>query len=262
MKTQEIKETLNSASKKLFNELKEGGSKALKDFLQVSANFHNYSFNNILMIYSQNPKAKKIAGFGTWKKLNRHVKKGEKSIKIIAPMIYKKDTEQTESEKEETGIRGFKAVSVFDISQTEGQELPKLNEVTGSIGDKLHKLETFIRSKNITVSYSNDLNVCGVSKGGQIEINADQSDAEKFTTLIHEYAHESLHNQNDRKELTKTIIETEAETVAFIVCDAIGLETNQSASDYIQLYKGNKEIIIKSLNKIFDTASDVIKAVN
>ena len=210
-----------------------------------------------MLIASQNPDATRVAGFRTWKKLGRWVRKGEKGIVIIAPLIGKKADSDG---GEERSVFGFRAVYVFDISQTEGDDLPDLASTAGDPGPYMDRLKALISSKGIELKYEPNLEgALGRSHGGTIEILEALDRPEEFSVLVHELAHELLHHNNGRKT-SKLIRETEAEAVAAVVSQAIGLQSIDAASDYIQLYDGSQETLAESLHFIQSVSSTIIEA--
>lgn len=225
------------------------------------ARFHRYSFGNIMLILAQKPDATHVAGFTTWKKVNRWVKKGEKGIVIIAPMLLKRNEGRLEGE-DKTIVR-FKAAFVFDVSQTDGDPLPEVHSVAGNPGPFADKLKGFIASRGIKLSFEElPPGVSGLSSGGSIRIQTGLSPADEFAVLVHELAHEMLHHGEGATRGTKTVRETEAEAVAFVVSHAVGLDTNSAAADYIQMYQGSKETLAESLDRIQKTANAILEAVN
>ena len=233
----------------LLQQLEAGKSETLTAYLAAMARFHRYSFGNILSIARQRPTASRVAGFHTWKELGRFVKKGEKGIQILAPMVAKrrrKDAaEQEYTPNQETKpapmLIGFRAVYVFDVAQTEGAELPEFeHNISGEVGAHRERLIAFLDGQNIALEFNERIApALGVSYGGRIALLPGQSQAQEFTTLVHETAHELLHKTERRTMTTATVRETEAEAVAFIVGQAIGLEIGTASSDYIQMYAGN-----------------------
>ncbi|RIK67139.1 MAG: DUF1738 domain-containing protein [Planctomycetota bacterium] len=266
MKVEQAKQLAEDALNQLIADVERGGSDAFKAYLATMARFHHYSFGNCMMIAMQRPDATHVAGFNRWKELGRFVKAGEKGIVIIAPMLLRKkatagDTAPAEQDAE-TLLR-FKAVYVFDVSQTDGKPLPEFARVGGDPNGHTERLKEFIAQRAVTVEYSEDIGSAdGVSKGGKIVIRPDLTPAEEFSVLVHEMAHEMLHRTERRKETSKTIRETEAEAVAFVVCQAIGLDTNGAAADYIKLYNGDKETLTESLDHIQKTATSIIEAIS
>lgn len=244
----------------LAEDLKNGRSDMLVQYLEMLSKFHRYSFGNCIMIAMQKPEATLVAGFGHWKKMGRFVKKGEKGIAILAPLIGKRSVENDKRESEEAKcVYGFRVVYVFDVSQTEGQELPDFGSFTGDPGTKLSDLEDLVRSKGIELAYEViPGGALGVSEGGKVTVLPDLEDAEKFGVLVHELAHELLHRGDRRKETTKTIRETEAEAVAYVVSRAVGLNCSTKSSDYIQLWSGDAEVLMQSLELVRDVSSNII----
>jgi antirestriction protein ArdC len=251
----------------LIQQLETGHSEALTAFLDAIAHFHNYSFGNVLLIARQRPTATHVAGMRTWNELGRRVKRGEKGIAILAPMIGTRrrkreqasDTEETDSNK--SALLGFRRVYVWDEAQTEGEPLPTLGETTGEVGTYLDRLRNFVVSCGIELEYSEGIApALGVSYGGRIALLPGQTKPEEFTALVHETAHEFLHKAERRTATTKAVRETEAEAVAFVVSKAIGLNASTSAS-YIQLYHGNAELLMESLEMVQQTASVFLAAI-
>ena len=235
------------------------------------ARFHAYSFGNILSIARQRPTATRVAGFHTWKELGRFVKRGEKGIQILAPMVghrRKKDDADRNRTQDDNGkpapvLIGFRAVYVFDVAQTEGADLPEFeHNITGEVGEHRDRLIAFLDSQNIALEYTENIApALGVSYGGKIAILPGQSPAETLVCLVHETAHELLHKSDRRTMTTATVRETEAEAVAFIVGQAIGLEMGRASSDYIQMYAGNAALLAESLEVIQRTSAVILDAI-
>ncbi|HUV97177.1 MAG TPA: ArdC family protein [Acidobacteriaceae bacterium] len=253
----------------LIQQLEAGKSETLTAYLGAMARFHNYSFGNILAIARQRPTATRVAGFGTWKEMGRFVKKGEKGIQILAPMIgyrrKKDDAEQVgdSSAKLQRMLIGFRAVYVFDAAQTEGEDLPEFeHNITGEVGEHRDLMIAFLAQQNIKLEFNEKIApALGVSYGGKIALLPGQSKAEEFTTLVHETAHELLHKAERRTMTTATVRETEAEAVAFIVGQSVGLKMGTASSDYIQMYAGNAALLAESLEVIQRTSAVILAAI-
>ncbi len=259
-KVESAKEAITNAIDELVQQLESGKSENLIAYLNTLAKFHRYSYRNLMLIYSQRPEASNVAGFKTWKTMGRTVKRGEKGIIIIAPMMRTKEV--AKPEKEQT-IFGFRATHVFDVSQTEGEDLPEHSRINGSPGDKLADLEAAIQEEGILLETVESLGgAVGVSTGGTIKIIDSIDDAERFGVLVHEWAHEILHQKDKETRPSKTVRETEAEAVAFVVCHAVGLETGTASADYIQIYDGNKETLIASLDRIQKSANHILESLD
>ena len=249
----------------LIEQLEAGQSDALTTYLTAMSHFHNYSFGNILQIARQKPDATRVAGLYAWNQLGRRVKKGEKGIQILAPMIGVKRKKDAEAEQDITKqnvpvLVGFRAVYVFDVSQTEGKELPGMDGVKGEVGEHRDRLIDFITAQGIELEFNERIApAMGMSYGGKIVLLPGQSKAEEFATLVHELAHEMLHKAERRTTTTKTVRETEAEAIAFVVGKAVGLQTGTASADYIQLYHGNASLLAESL-EVIQKASAVILA--
>jgi antirestriction protein ArdC len=228
------------------------------------AKFHTYSWGNCLLIFSQRPDATHVAGFHAWLKLGRHVRKGEKGIFILAPMVGKKRSDSEELEDDTTTrLFGFRAAHVFDVSQTDGAELPQFAEVKGDPQTFTDRLKMFVTRRGIVLDYSDEIAPAkGISSGGRITLLPALSAAEHFSVLVHETAHELLHRDERRNQTTHTVRETEAEAVAYVVCSAIGLDTNSSSADYIQLHRGDKALLAESLAFVQATAADILRSLD
>jgi len=245
-----------------MDELERGQSEALKTYLSVMSRFHKYSWGNCLSIYSQRQDATQVAGFHGWRKMRRYVRKGEKGIVILAPMIGRKKTGDTLTEDEQTRLFGFRAAHVFDVSQTEGEPLPEFATVKGDPKVYVERLEHFLTGWNIALEYDSGMAPAkGLSLGGKITLLPDLSAPDRFATLVHEIAHEILHRGERRSQTTRTVPETEAEAVAFVVCETVGLDTNTASADYIRLYSGDKTTLTESLHFIQSTAATILTAI-
>jgi antirestriction protein ArdC len=261
MKSEQIKEITEKATEQLVAALQQGHSGALTSYLKAIGRFHRYSLHNVLLIALQKPHATYVAGFRTWNELGRFVKKGEKGIMILAPIVRRKAENSEDDEKDSSRIAGFRAAYVFDVSQTDGQELPQIGVVRGDPREYSDGLRKFAAAQNIAIEYSEDIAPArGTSYGGRIALLPGQSPAEEFSTLVHELAHELLHRGDRREQTSRKIRETEAEATAFTVCHAIGLETGSAASDYIQVWNGDKETLTNSLTHIQKAASQMLAA--
>jgi hypothetical protein len=254
----------------LVEQLEAGNSEALTGYLNAMARFHNYSFGNILLIGRQKPDASRVAGMYAWNQLGRRVKRGEKGIQIYAPMLgrRRKEHDNTDAKTAETSkpawdLVGFRPVFVWDVKQTEGKELPELDTVKGDVGTYLESLRAFVKEQGIKLDYfDKEDSAKGMSYGGTIRLRPDLPAAEEFSVLVHELAHEMLHKTSRRTMTTKTVRETEAEAIAFVVCQSIGLETGSASSDYIRLYHGNAKLLQESLEIVQRTAAVILGAIS
>jgi len=270
----------DDALQELAHTLQQGKSEQLLEYLGMLSRFHHYSFCNLILIYTQFPEATHVAGYGRWRELNRFVRKGEKGIAILAPLTRKrfhKDAERegidppcaasessNDSDTRDTTtpklLYGFRIVYVFDVSQTEGQELPDFASLGGDPGLHVPHIESVIRDRGIELVFENQLpgNANGMSQGGKITILDSLPAAQRFSTMVHELAHEMLHWKDPERQLSKALVETEAEAVAYVVCRAVGLDCSTRASDYIQLWSGDSRILLQSLEKIRTVASTIL----
>ena len=266
----------------LIEQLEGGRSEVLTQYLSAMARFHTYSFGNILLIARQKPTATHVAGMRAWNELDRRVKRGEKGIRIFAPVIgYKRiqavaETEakgkktkknaptEAKTEALERELIGFRAVHVFDVTQTEGDPLPEMGStVKGEVGETLPRLIEFVEFQQIKLEFSNKIVPArGMSYGGFIRLLPNMSPTETLSTLVHELAHEMLHKAERRTLITKTVKETEAEAIAFVVCHALGLEIGTGSADYIQLYHGDSKLLQESLEVVQRAASQILGAIS
>lgn len=249
----------------LIEQLEQGKSEMLTAYLVAMARFHNYSFGNILSIARYRPDATHVAGIRTWNELGRFVSKGQKGIPILAPLIGRKrqpDEQSKDSdEKPRPFVLGFRRVFVFDIAQTEGADLPEPARVSGEVGCHRDHLFAFVEQQGIILEFNERIAPAqGASYGGKIVLLPGQSKAEEFATLVHEVAHEMLHRAERRTMTTKTVRETEAESIAFIISRAVGLNTGSASADYISLYHGNAEMLTESLSVIQQASSTILTA--
>jgi antirestriction protein ArdC len=237
-----------------------GKSETLTAYLAAIGRFHKYSLHNVMLIVLQKPTASHVAGFHTWHKLGRYVRKGEKGVTLFAPMVRRKRALENEAEETaEDVLYGYRTCTVFDVSQTEGKPLPSIARVQGDARHYGEKLTAFTLSLGIHLEYSETiLPARGISEGGRIILLPNLDSAEHAAVLAHELAHEILHHQPRRAATTKTNRETEAEAVAYVVCQAIGLETGTAAQDYIQLHRGDAKLLLESLYYVRLAASRIL----
>jgi len=246
----------------LSNALASGHSEQLQSYLTAMARFHKYSLSNVFLIMLQKPEASHVAGYHTWRSLGRQVREGEKGIAIIAPMrLGKKDDLQEGTASEDESVVRFRTAYVFDVSQTEGEPLPGIGEANGEPGTFSDRLRGLIKSLAIELEFSDDLGgALGVSKGGKIAVKSGLPPAQEFTVLVHELAHEILHHRKDTPRPSKTFRETQAEAVAFIVAQGIGLDTGTASIDYIHLYQGDAKTLLDSLEEVRQAATEILSA--
>ncbi len=268
MKMQNAITTVNESIERLHEALLDGRSDTIEKYIAATAQFHRYSFRNVILIYEQFPEATVVAGFHAWKKRNRWVKKGATGIAIFAPMIAGRNSKNAEEserdvETEDDGKRiatNFRISYVFDISQTEGDPLVDLAPIVGTPGASLDALLDVYRKLEIKVVFTQlPHSVQGYSLGGEVRVRDELDDTQAFRVLVHELAHEMMHkdipfSNRDRKAL----VETEAEAVACVVSQAFGIDHFERSADYIALHQGDALQLSQSLMRIHDTASKVI----
>ena len=267
-KPQTSQEVIAANVQLLIERLEAGNSEALTDYLTAMGRFHSYSLGNILEIARQKPDATRVAGLYAWNQLGRNVKKGEKGIRILAPMIGTRKKKDAEKKEDSTATQkpvlvGFRSVHVFDVSQTEGAELPQFTDgAKGEVGEYRERLIDLIGTQGIALEFRDSIApALGMSYGGRIAILPGQAAAEEFSTLVHELAHELLHKAERRIATTKTVRETEAEAIAFVVSQAIGLDVGRASADYIHLYHGNAALLTESLEVIQKTSALILSAI-
>jgi len=231
-------------------------SDQFKEILKTLGKFHNYSYQNRILIQLQNPEATLVAGYKQWqKKFDRHVKKGEKAISKVTEE--KKVNGQLREIEKEVKKMYFRPVSVFDVSQTEGKPLPSIDITVQDTNSKLLiPLKKFIETKDISLEIKElKEGLKGYSQGGKIVIDKKLNDTEKSGVLVHETAHELLHDKESRQDMSKEIKEMEAEAAAFIVMDHYGVEIK--SDKYLALYKKSYDLK-QSLKRISKIVSEII----
>lgn len=245
-------------------------SERWQDWLTMQSRFHSYSFNNTLLILGQKPDASRVAGFNAWRKLDRFVRKGEKGIWILAPMVYKSDSAEESNGDEPTKIiRGFKPVAVFDVSQTDGAELPEVClRLEGEDESDLYKrLSTVATSIGFTVEDADDLGgangVC-MHDEHRILVLSSNSPLQQVKTLAHELGHAILHGPGDGRPDDRGLMELEAESVAFVVCAASEIDSDNYSFGYVATWSGGGEEALADIKasgaRIQRAAGQVISA--
>ncbi|MEA2433888.1 MAG: hypothetical protein QOG54_1345 [Actinomycetota bacterium] len=237
-----------------------------KKMLRVVSQFHRYSFNNHLMIFVQRPDATILAGFNKWKSLGRFVRKGEKGIGIFAPCRYKTPIgELSGDEPNLYQIRGFRIVHVFDISQTEGDTIPDLDAVRPKlleanapegIWDALVTRANAAGFQVIRDRRGSENGYCDFSNK-EIGVRADVGSGQAVKTLIHELAHALLHSDGFREP---EVAEIEVESVAYVVCDAIGLDSSEYSFTYIAHWaEGDCDLLKTSAQRVTECATGILR---
>jgi hypothetical protein len=275
MNVEEARQMAKEKIEELAQELELGQSETLRAYLAAMARFPRYSVNNMLLILSQKPDAQHCAGMRTWNRLGRYVRRGERGIAILAPCVKRRkldraaakrvpdllsDREETEDEDVAVGFRG---VFVWDVSQTAGAPLPEPACADGDPGIYFDRLTQAIADRGIQITYSRAIGTAhGVSTRDRIILRPDLAPAERFGTAVHELAHIRLgHHQTRDPAATATLHETEAEAVAYVVCQAIGLDTGSASSDYVLAWGGDATSLAASLERVQRTASEIIAAI-
>ena len=256
-----------------------------KDYLNFCAKLPRYSVNNQILIMMQKPEATMCQSFSGWKEMNRHVLKGEKGIRILAPAPYKMEREQDKldgsgkpildkdgepvKEKVEVTINAFKPVSTFDVSQTDGDPIPTIGvaELTGTVDGYKTLLDALKDVIPVPITFEN---IESGAKGyfhvedNRIAVQEGMSEAQTVKTILHEAAHQALHSKEAQdvssEQKSKNQKETEAESVAYIVCQHYGIDTSDYSFGYVASWSEGKEVpeLKASLDTIRKTASDLI----
>ena len=286
-KVQEITDKLEEGLKELFE------SEKYKTYLSTMSKFHNYSFNNTLLIAMQKPEATLVAGYKAWQKnFERHVNKGEKAIRILAPAPYKIKEERDkldpvtgemmfdengmpQKEQVEVTIPAFRAVSVFDVSQTDGKPIPELEaqELLSTVEGYEDFVQALMNVAPVPIGFED---IPGDSKGyfhteeKRIAVQENMSESQTLKTMVHEVAHSMLHNKEiDRDDLIeepakdRNTKEVEAESVAYTVCQHFGIDTSDYSFGYIAGWSSGKDMkeLKSSLDTIRKTASELITGI-
>ena len=287
-KLKEITDRLEQGIKELFD------CDRYKEYLRVMSKFHNYSFNNTLLIAMQKPDASLVAGFQSWKNnFKRNVVKGEKGIKILAPSPFKIKQEMEKidpatqkpvigadgkpvKEEKEITIPAFKVVSVFDVSQTEGKELPDIavDMLTGDVECFKDVFAALEKTSPVPIGFEK---IDGNSHGyyhleeKRIAIDEGMSELQTIKTAIHEIAHAKLHDidPNAPKEEQagrpdRRTREVQAESVAYAVCQHYGLDTSDYSFGYVAGWSSGRELdeLKSSLETIRSTAAEIINSID
>ena len=263
MKIEEAREVASNALENLAESLRQGQSEVLRSYLAAMGKFHRYSASNILLIMTQRPDATHVAGYQTWRKLHRHVTRGAKGIMIFAPLVRRVvNANDCGMESRREDLVGYRAAVVFDVADTEGIPLPELSKFAGNPGEYLARLKSLVTESGHSLEYSTSiLPALGQCSPGKIIVLPGLSPAEEFHVLTHEIAHSRLHFSARRAETTKRIRETEAEAVAFVVSQAIGLDTNSASSDYVKLYNGDQNTLVQSFGHIQQVSTEILSGI-
>lgn len=267
MKTEEITKELERGVKELL------ASDKYKEYLNFMGKFHDYSVNNSILIFLQMPQATMVAGYQAWQnKFKRQVRKGEKGIRILAPCPHKytKQIEDENGNKEEHEFNWttFRPVSVFDISQTDGDEIPEIcNDLTGNVEGYKELVDKLIAVSPVRVSFEP---INSAAKGyfndaeNKIVVKAEMSEEQTVKTLVHEIAHSLLHGkEGEETEANRSTKEVQAESVAYTVCRMLGLNTDEYSFGYIAGWSAGKELkeLNQSMEAIRKTANKIMEGI-
>ena len=217
--------------------------------LDLGRRFHTYSPNNVWLILAQCTDATQVGGFATWRSIGRHVRKGEKGIAILAPVVARRRESDTDGASEEAGgptrvLRGFRVVHVFDVSQTEGEPLPEVERPALLDGDAPGALWDALAAQVGAAGFELSRGDCDGANGctdfaaRTVRVRADVAPAQAAKTLAHELAHVRLHDGGDHAVRCRGRAEVEAESVAYLVCSAAGLDSDDYSFPYVAHWSG------------------------
>lgn len=268
---------MSNARVKQATELLEQGveemfqSGRLTDYLDVMSRFHNYSARNVMLILMQKPDATHVAGYRAWqRKFHRQVRKGEKSIGILAPVPHKAVVRETNKDTGEVTDHehvwtGFKVVSVFDISQTDGEELPEVAvDLAGDVDRFREICEAIEGCATVPVVWdaeTGDPECHGYysSSENRICIRGGMSEAQTIKTLVHETAHSILHGKDgEQSGSDRRTKEVQAEGVSYVVCKALGIDADDYSLGYLALWGKDAKRVLKEMEVIQRTASAIL----
>ena len=283
-RVQELTDKLEQGLQDLFN------SDSYRNYLSTMSKFHNYSFNNTLLIAMQKPDATLVAGYKAWQKnFERHVNKGEKAIRILAPAPYKIKEERDkidpvtqellldkdgnpQKEEVEITIPAFRAVSVFDVAQTDGKPIPEL--AAKELLSDVEGYQDMIRAVEAISPVPIELEeIAGDSKGyydreaKRIAVQENMSESQTLKTMIHEVAHSKLHSkeveQDEQMRKDRNTKEVEAESIAYTVCQHFGVDTSDYSFGYIAGWSSGRDTkeLRASMDTIRRTASELITGI-
>jgi antirestriction protein ArdC len=255
----------------ITEQLKEGvrkvcSSQSYQDYLKAMARFHHYSVNNSILIWMQKPDATLVAGYQKWRnEFGRYVCKGEKGIRIFAPIRRKvrvQEEDEEEEDKEKSILKGFRCATVFDISQTEGKELPsfEVDRLHNTVKDYDRFKETLELVSPVPIHIHHiDSTACGYyrTRENDIVITDTISQAQTIKTMVHEITHALLHRDTNA---SRNVQEVEAESVAYAVCAHYGIDTSSYSFPYIATWSKDKDIpeLCESLSRIRTTVDQII----
>lgn len=260
----EITEKLEKGVKEVFETDK------YKEYLDFMGKFTNYSFNNCLLIMMQMPSASLVAGYKAWRtKFNRQVRKGEKGITILAPCPHKIEKETEDGEVKEVIWTSFRAIKVFDVSQTDGEEIPSICEkLTADVKGYDTLIKRLKKVSPVDVEFQH---IDGGANGfysrseKRIAIQGGMGEAQTVKTLIHEIAHAILHNvEGEEAKADRLTREVQAESVAYTVCSMLGMDTSDYSFGYVAGWSSGKEVkeLTASMEVIRKTAKFIAEAVS
>jgi len=263
MNIEQAREVTSKALQQLSESLAQGESEVLRKYLVAMGKCHRYSASNILLIMTQRADATHVAGYRARRKLHRQVTRGAKGIVIFAPLLRRTvDSNNCRIETERQRSVGYHAAVVFDVAGTEGDAFPSLSRFAGTPGEYLARLKSLVSQSGCVVEYSASiLPAHGQCSAGRIIVLSGMAPAEGFRVLTHELAHSRLHFSARRAETTKCIRETEAEAVAFVVGEAIGVRTNSASTDYVKLYNGDKDALAQSPEQIQQVSAGILSGI-
>ena len=244
----------------LAERLAQGGSAELLAYLAFAARFHTYSVNNQVLILLAAPEAHFVAGIKTWNQQGRRVKKGAKGIKILAPMTRRVE----EHGEEKRALVGFRTVTVFPDTATEGEPLPEAAFMTAQEGGDLALFDHFVSRCPYPVTWQTLGKAHGMTDGGIITLDPERctTPAQQIRVLFHEWAHAVLHFQGAKLRVEdlpdRQTRELEADAAAYVLASLHGVEATAAVSDYLTTWGGNAEKLRASLGRIHQAVSSIL----
>ena len=257
-----VRQVIRAGVETLAHDLEAGHPEVLSECLKAMARFHTYSFGNVLLIATQKPTATQVAGWRGWNDLRRRVKQGEKGIMIFAPILSESTQGETEGEERQQELLGFRPVRVFDVAQTEGEEVPEPSLFDNvDLLATLAKLMEFADSQGIKIEYSDTIAPArGTSYRGVIRLLPDMEAGETIAVFVRELAVQMLYETKRRSFVTRDVLLREARAVSFVVGEALSFE--QEPAENIQLYRGNLNLLAESLQVVQRTAAVILGAIS
>jgi len=259
--------------KQLADRIADGAEQLVQDgawdeYLKFISRFPGYSFGNLMLIYTARPDASRVAGYRTWQKMGRQVRKGEKGIAILAPHQWKrKDEDDDQDVSRRTGV-GFHVTYVRDVSQTDGDPLPEIapplsgDDPNGILGQVLGA----IKRRGLVVEFTDEMVADGATNGRTVRLHTERAATHQVAVALHELAHVILGHTSNRRDVPQAAMEWEAESVSYVVCERLGIDSSTNALGYVLSWahgdpEAVREYIAEEGNLILTVASEIVEAV-